>query len=636
MFISRNWLQSYFATELPPTEDIAETLMMHAFELEGIDHQDTDSVIDIDVLPNRAHDCLSHAGVAREYAALTRNELLSDRYHYHDIVTYTEDVPTVILENNDQCYRYVARYISHVTVSPSPDWLGDRLTAIGQRSINNIVDATNYVMFDTGQPIHAFDADKVVGDIIVRNAEDGEQMITLTGEEIILTPNDLVIADNEGVLALAGVKGGRKAEVDEHTTNIILEVANFNPLTTRQTARRVKLHTDSSKRFENAISSELAPHAMEYVSMLISDVAHTDGTTISGVSDTYPVAEPPRTITLSLGHIQRLLGIQISTRDVTDIFERLGYQHHEQDDVFEVHVPFERLDLTIPEDVIEEIGRIYGYHNIDTQDVGGYTFTPRIHPQVYLQNTIKNMLVERGFCDVMTYSFTKKGEVMVKNPIASDKAGLRKNLHTGLQDALELNSRNQDFFGGDRTQLFEIGRVYTKDGEANMCSIAVMNAGTSANKKYGIEREQLETLVVDIGNHVGTQIDAEYHGNTLTFPLDTIHIDPKSYENIFDMKSYEETATFHSISPYPFVTRDISFWAPQGITDDIAYGYITATDTSHLVKVFLFDQFEKEGRVSYAFSLVFQSPEQTLTDVDVDSDMQNIQRTLEYNGCEIR
>ena len=635
MLISRNWLQSYFATELPHAEDIAETLMMHAFELEGIEEKNNDSIIDIDVLPNRAHDCLSYAGVAHEYAALTKKELITDRYHYHDSVKHGEYTPDIAIDNSEQCYRYMARQISNIKVGDSPDWLKERLASIDQRSINNIVDATNYVMFDSGNPIHAFDSDKIVGGITVRNARDGEEMITLTGEELTLTEHDLVIADDEGVLALAGVKGGRKAEVDTNTKNIIIEVANFNPLTTRQTARRVKILTDSSKRFENGISSEIVSIALEHVSMLVSDVAHTDTTELSNIADIYPNPEVPVSITVSLEHIQKLLGCEISERDITDIFQRLDYQHHVSEGVFEVHIPAHRLDLRIPEDLIEEIGRIYGYHNIPIKQVDDLEFTPEFNALVYTKETLRNFLIEQGFSDVMTYSFVNKGDVELCNPIASDKKALRKTIHKQLAEALEINTRNSDYFGSDRTAIFEIGRIYTNEGEHTLCSIAVHNSNKSTTKKYGTERAQLESLVHEINSLLNVQLEPEYHGNTVSFNIDSLEV-TSDYKGLFESSSYGEEARFYSISNYPYTTRDISFWAPEGKLEDELRTLITTAGAIYLKKVFLFDQFEKDERTSYAFSIVFQSDEKTLTDSEVDEDMNKIQDILVKNNCEIR
>jgi len=634
MLISRNWLQSHFTTELPSAEKIAETLMMHSFELEGIELKDTDAIIDIDVLPNRAHDCLSYVGVAREYAVLTGYTLKTDRYHYHDTITRSETTVSVNIENNNQCLRYLARQISNVEVKESPQWLKDRLESIGQRSINNIVDASNYVMFDLGNPIHIFDAEKVTGDITVRNAQSGERMRMLTGEDVELAETDLVIADDTGVLALAGVKGGTKAEVTATTKNIIIEVANFNPATTRTTARRVKILTDSSKRYENGISSEIATESMESISRLITDIIPAES--ICQITDTYPNPELVTVVEVQHDHINRLLGLSLSHDDVENLFERMNYQVHTDGQKYLVTIPFNRLDLKIPEDIIEEIGRIYGYHNIPAQNLDNYEFSPSINQTVYVENTLKDLLTAQGFSEFKNYTFVKKGSIELANPLATDKRGLRKNLYTQVLENLEKNHHNSDYFGNDRTAVFEIGRIYSKDGEIDQCCIAVMNKGKTANKKYGTERVQLESLNKQINELFGTTISANYEKNSVIFNLSDCFNDVSDYADILRKQSYSENARFHSISPFPYTTRDISLWAYSAGTESDIQLIIESADTEFLKKIFLFDQFEKEGRVSFAYSLVFQSDDETLTDSQVDADMQKITKVLEDNGCEIR
>ncbi len=634
MLISRNWLQSHFETELPDAESIANTLMLHSFEIEGIEEKKGDFIIDIDVLPNRAHDCLSYAGVAREYAVLTGYALTPERYHYHDNVIHDESTISVTIDNPDQCYRYMARCINNVTVTDSPKWLQERIESMGQRSINNIVDATNYVMFDLGNPIHAFDADKIIGGITIRNAQDGETMTTLTGEELVLVESDLVICDDEGILALAGVKGGTKAEVTAETKNIVLEVANFNPTTTRTTSRRVKILTDSSKRFENEISSETAPVAMEAISRLVGDILPAES--LGAVVDVYPTESQDYTVSVDHEYINRLLGLDLSANDVETLFEKMDYQVHTEKGSYTITIPYNRLDLRIPEDIIEELGRIYGYHNIPVKSVDDYGFVPEMNTTLYVENTLKNFLTSRGFSELKNYSFLKKGDRMVKNPLASDKQALRKNLHKQMLVALDKNHHNSAFFGTDRTMIFETGRVYGKDNEYDVCCIAIQNNSKREDKKYGTEHAQLEQLVADIGEIFDTEIDADFEKHSISFDVNQILTEVDSYNDLFDETSFEPSAVFHFVSPFPFTTRDISFWVSNDQSEESLRLLIENTETKYLQKIFLFDRFEKEGRVSYAFSLVFQSDTKTLTDSEVNDDMGKINHALENIGAEIR
>lgn len=639
MLISRTWLQGYFEKELPDAESIANTLMLHSFEIEGVDRVGNDDVIDIDVLPNRAHDCLSYAGIAREYSALTGLPLVNNQYSARVIQDENIQKVKVIIENTEQCYRYMARLIRNITVQESPEWLRDYMPIIGQRSINNLVDITNYIMFDTGNPMHVFDADKITGGITVRNAILGEQFTTLSGEELELLESDLVIADDAGILALAGVKGGTRAEVDVNTKNIVLEVANFNPTTTRSTARRVKILTDASKRFENGISSELAEYTINAVSSLIVDTFSSKSISLSAITDVYARPETETTVNVSLKHIQLLLGVAISEAEVAGILEKLNFYFECSEGTYTVTVPYDRLDITIAEDIIEEIGRVYGYHNIPVKNLDDYNFAAPINPSVYLEQKLRNFLLEQGISDVMTYSFLKKGDIEVANPISSDKRALRKNLYKQLSENLEKNLRNADYFGSDRIMMFEIGRVYTKNGEDTQACIALANTGKSANKKYGVERAQLEQLHTQLNELFGVDISVEYNQNTLSFSIsaliDSVEI-PHEYGSLFDNETYTSTDIFHTVSVYPYITRDISFWAPQGSTELTLRELINNLDTQFLKKIFLFDTFEKEGKTSYAFSLIFQSDERTLTDVDVDTDMNSIIQELEKEGSEMR
>lgn len=627
MLISRNWLQNYFEAELPSAEVIADTLMTHAFEIEEVYEKNNDWIIDIDVLPNRAHDCLCHFGIAHELGTLLNLPVQQAEFPK---ITFDNLLPVQVL-NTNQCTRYQAVRIDNINVSIN-DCFSDMLSAMEQKSINNLVNISNAVMFDYGQPTHVFDADKIVGTITVRNAFEGEKMTTLSGEELELIPEDLVIADDEGVLALAGVKGGTKAEVTSETKNIIVEVACFNPLTTRKTARRVKILTDSSKRYENEISAEKGTYAMQMMVALIMQLAATPETKIIGATDVYPSPEQPVQVSVSLDHIVRLLGVDITEPDVSEIFNRLGYSYNLENAVYTVDIPFDRIDLRIAEDLIEEIGRIYGYHNIPTKGLDNVVFEPQVNKGFFGVYALTDFLVEQGFSDVMTYTFVKKGEVEMFNPLASDKKALRTNLREQISEALEKNLYYSDYLGMDSIAVFEIGHVYHTDTETQQCCIGVLNKNKSAKKKYGTEQEQLETIITKIEQEFSVSLNPTYNGNTVTFDM----VDIQSVDYDFSGRSYADDAIYHSVSVYPFVTRDVSFWADSGKNAEDYEQVIRTANAEFLKKVFLFDEFEKDGKTSYAFSLVFQSHDKTLVDTEVESDMQKITQVLEGLGCEVR
>lgn len=265
MLVSYNWLkEEYFDGELDSPEILEELLTTRAFEVESLERVDDDTAIDVDVLPNRSHDCLCHEGIAREIAVLQGRKISPRSYDNVDVNKELDDKLKVSLDEPIRCPRYSGRIISGITIKESPEWLKKRLATLGQRSINNIVDITNYVMLSIGQPLHAFDQKKVEGSrIVIRLAKEGECITTLDNKEVALDEETLIIADAKDPLAIAGIKGGKKAEVEADTTDIILEAANFKSVTTRKTSRRIYIATDSSKRYENEISSELVAKGMQ-------------------------------------------------------------------------------------------------------------------------------------------------------------------------------------------------------------------------------------------------------------------------------------------------------------------------------------------------------------------------------------
>lgn len=651
MKISRNWLQTYFEKELPSVQEIEQALVLHAFETEGIleyvngDYHD--DVIEIDVLPNRAHDALCHRGVARDLAAILNRDDFFEEHRYEKLFgtflnkNSSNTSPKVTVKNPEQCRRYMARLIQNITVNDSPEWLKNQLESIGQRSINNVVDVTNYLMFDLGNPVHIFDADKVVDQhIVVRSAISGETMKTLGGEqEITLDASMLVIADAEKVLALAGVKGGNTAEVTTETKNILLEVANFEPLSTRKTRQKTGIMTDSSKRFENEIEPERTEKVITLLAQAIVESAGSDETMLSAVVDEWEGNTIRHTVTFSLEKVNRLLGIRLSQNDVENVLKRLCFAYTFQDENIAVTVPAERIDIRIAEDMIEEIGRIYGYHNIPIASLDDIQFQPQVLPLMYYQNKVRDFLVQEGFSEVMTYSFQKKGDIEVTNPVAKDKPALRKNLAKGLSIALEKNLYQVELFGQDIIRIFEFGKVFRKDTQIENfhLALAVENKTKQARKKYGEPKAQLKALVEKLEKAFGFQLsNFDGEGNILEIDFEEVIKDfsvPEHYENLDVELSHKK---FTPISPYPFITRDIALWVEVKVTSSEIEEVLRNMSGDLLVRIDLFDEFSKEGKVSYAFRMVFQSYEKTLSDEEVNVVMEKVNATLLEKGWEVR
>lgn len=331
-----SWLQDYIDGSLPEPKEVARVLSAKSLEVEEIHTEGEDSVYEVKVLPHRAHDVMSHRGLAWELATLfnyTRKvaEIPETRYESGIQINVT-------VEDSALCTRYIAIHVENIKVGQSPEWLVKRLQAIGQRSISNIVDITNFVLQDIGQPMHAFDANKVVGGIIVRLAHDGERMTTLDGKEIVLTGTETVIADTEGVLALAGVKGGMKAIVDENTTAIIFESANFNATATRKTSDKHGIRTDSSKRYEQGITSDFAEEGMKEALALLYE--GNKEVRIGKWVDMYPKKEIRYRTGVSLLEVNKLLGSSYSKEQVEDVFKRLCFSYEEV-------VPYETIKKTV-------------------------------------------------------------------------------------------------------------------------------------------------------------------------------------------------------------------------------------------------------------------------------------------------
>lgn len=625
MKFSYDWLQTYFDETLPEASEIERVVGLQAFEPEGMETVDDDIVLDFDVLPNRAHDCLCHRGLAKEIGLLCNRELTIPT---PDPAITNQDIVLAAIDAPERCRRYSARVINGVKVGPSPDWLKRRLEAIGQRSINNVVDATNYVMFDLGQPLHAFDADKVSGTITARLAQEGETINLLGGEERTLSMEHLVIADDEGALAVAGVKGGTKAEVGLETTRIILEAANFEPVSTRQTSRALKLQTDSSKRFENEITSTWTVPALDAVAALILDIASGDNTTVGPITDVYPAGEPDLTqIVVSVSQINNTLGLALSKPEIGALCNRLDFHVTSDGEVFTLGIRPERLDLTIAEDIIEEIGRVYGYDNIPaTLPTTPATVT---HPATLLQHRIRNWLLERSWNEVMTYTFRDAGDVEMANALASDKNFLRTNLADGFRESLEKNVKNAELFGGEAVAQFEIGSVFPGNAqETHLC------LGYASNKKK--DSRDLAKILSDMNTDLGLDLAGTETGGVLEVALPNNPEVAGDYASAGIINSGDQRR-FEAPSIYPFMTRDVAVWLPEDANPtQLVDIFVQHTGDLLARPPRLFDQFSKDGRTSYAYRIVLQSNERTLTDDEVGEIMQKISREIESRGWEER
>ena len=651
MLISYNWIKKYFNSPLPDLKYISNLITKKSFEVESIEKNGDDFIISLDILPNRAHDCLCHYGIAKEISALLDKPIkkIANNIQHQNIDNSLDKNLSVIVKDKQLCKRYIARYIKNIKVKQSPKWLRQGLESIKQKSINNIVDATNFILFDIGQPLHIFDADKIDGDkIIIRKAKLGEKIITLDNKEIKLDNSMLVIADEKEPLAIAGIKGGKKAEVDENTKNIIIEAANFNPVNIRKTSRKINIITEASKRYENNLSSELADLGMETITRLIEEIAKSSNTLIGAKKDIYPIPEIKKEILLPFEKIENILGIKISGKDVEKIFKRLKFKFKNRNFKYKVTIPFERLDLNIPEDLVEEIGRIYGYDKIPDDLEYNMDFKPKVNKHFYYQNKICQFLISNGYSEIETYVFQEKGEIELANSFAQDKPFIRKDLIAGLLDALEKNARYIDLLDIKTVNIFEIGNVFTKNGEHTELGIAYKNP---KKKNQEDEKKVLKKILKKLCQELNIKIQ-DLNANLINNPENGIIAQinfsklleklpqPKSYQNVLNVPI--KTDKYKPISIYPFIVRDIAVFINNKNEQKKLEKIILKNSGKALVKKpKLFDVFEmnKNGKtkISYAYRLVFQLYDRTLTNKEVNDIMQRIYIKIhKNNGWEVR
>ncbi len=613
MKVSREWLQTYFEQQLPSAYELADALTFHAFEIESV-QGDTllnkevfikGDILDVKVTPNRGHDCLSHQGIAKELSAIFNIPMKKDPLRLRPNLNPTITEVSVSIENPELCPRYIAGYIKGIKVGPSPEWLRKALESIGQRSINNVVDATNYVMFNLGQPLHAFDAGKLSQkdskySIAVRLARKGEAMLALDDKEYVLKEDMLVITDAHAdvVIGIAGVKGGKPSAVDANTTDIILESANFDGVSVRRTAGALKLRTDASERFQQGISPELAAYGARAAADLIVGFA---GGKISGFVDMYPEPYQQKMVSVSVEVINQVLGTALTGVEVDNVFTRLGFAYKKDRGALDVIPPLERLDILIAEDLVEEVGRIFGYDTIDATALPPFPNKPEINNNFYAAEKIREDLMANGYSEVYTSVFADTGERVVANKVDSVHPFLRSNLIDGLNKALERNVHNKDLLGLKEVKLFEIGTVW-RDGKE------LMMVGTAGEKEKAVEK-----LLEGIAS--------------------------TTYEDL----PLSQLDRYQPFSRYPFIVRDIALWVPFAITPQAVEVVIKQETVSHsevvpaLQRIEFFDEFVKGDKKSLAFRLVFQSHERTLTDEEVNRSMEEkIYPAVKAKGWQVR
>ncbi len=438
----------------------------------------SDMVLDIDLTPNRP-DCLSIIGIAREVAAIQGNAIEHPSIQLpkgaEDINTHT----SVTIESPDHCPRYAARLITGIEVKPSPFWLQDRLLSVGLRPINNLVDVTNFVMMETGQPLHAFDFDHLAEQrIVVRTAKDGEKFTTLDDKERVMTAETLMICDSEKPVAIGGVMGGMNSEIEPETTRVLIEGAYFNPISVRRTAKRLGLNTDASHRFERGVDPQNTLRSIDRAAALMVETG--GGQLIEGAVDVQVDLPQPAVIDLKVSATNRALGIDLNQDKMAELLSGIEFETAAtDDDTIRVAAPSFRVDVSRPQDLMEEVARRWGYDNIPTT-FAAIPADGSVAPKPLVQRQrIREILAGLGFSEAVTYSFIhekscdrlrliendiRRNVVEILNPLTEDQAVLRTSLIPGLLEAMQRNISKQS-----RTlKLFEIGKTFISNGRDNL------------------------------------------------------------------------------------------------------------------------------------------------------------------------
>jgi phenylalanyl-tRNA synthetase beta chain len=631
MRVSYNWLQTHYKEKLPAPEAIASALIFHSFEVEGVEKDNNgDDFLEVKILPDRAHDCLCHLGISREISALFGLPAPVSIINKLGDKGISHSGPTITVENSELCRRYVGRVVRNIKVRTSPEKIKKLLEGIGQRSINNIVDSANFVMFEMGQPLHAFDLDKIVGNITIRKAKTGEKIQTLDDKEIDLSEEVLIIADDVGPLAIAGVKGGKRAGVTETTRNIFLESANFDPVSVRRTATKLSLRTDASKRFENDYSRELAEEAIMLFSGLLLEMASEGDTVFEDLCDVYPTKMEGGEVVFTAEQIGAILGVKLSNEEILKLLSKTGSDVLVDGDKIRATPPKWRLDLSILPDFAEEVGRLYGYDKIPN------VLPPKFdrvesNKEYELSNKIKEVLLNLGLSEIYGYSLTDEGGVEIDNPLASDKAFLRSNLSRQMEENIALNLRN-NLFDQDPVSIFEIGNVFAVGGEERRLCIGI----GYKTKKLNKSKAELSAVVSKIFETLNITKEPRYDLleketlSILEIPLKNILKYYSGKEASF-MDLVNKTASYKKISHYPRSVRDIALFVPPEIQPEYVADILKKSAGELLVmEPVLFDIFEKKDesgkpvKKSLAFRLVFQSHEKTLNEEDITAEMTQV------------
>ncbi len=681
MKTSFSWLKDYLNKRDLDPKTVAELLTMHSFEVESAEKKGSDWILDIDILPNRASDCLSHLGIAREIALLTKSKLRLPPLEQGSSKKVKKAKQLKIkVSNKEDCSRYSLKLFFDLEIKDSPLWMRKRLEACGLQPINNIVDTTNYLMLETGQPMHAFDLDELSEEITIRRAKRGEKIKTLAGQVYTLDPDMLLITDSQGGLGLAGIKGGERGMITKKTKNIAVEMANFNAPLIRKASKKLKLRTDASWRFENGISPELIDFAEKRLSYLIKMTA--GGKASKGLIDYYPQKQKTRKINLNLDYLKSLLGYPFKKKEVLKILTSLGCfisQEKKKNSII-VTVPKRRLDLVIQEDLIEEVGRIFGYQRMPALLPKTVLIPPERNESLFWEKKVKYLLREKNFSEVYNYSFISEDDrslcgwppeslLAVANPVSSFNKYLRPSL---IPNLLKNTRDNLKHF--KELKIFELGKIFQRVNQKKidpqrMEQIMLSGLITARDMKddgfyrlkgvldslfngLGISEVWYDEYKAEPKNskkwfwHPGKTAEIKIADRRIGF-LGQVHprlgndfaIEPKVFLFEIDFGRLAQLASeeqlYQAVSFHPAAVRDLAVLVPQGTKVVEVLNVINRAGGVLVQDVDLFDIYQgdkiSQGRKNLAFHIIYQSSQKTLSSKEITEVHKKIIRALEEN-----
>lgn len=642
-----------------------------------------DEIIELSITPNRA-DALSMRGVAHEVAAIYGKKVHFEEKNLIEEAERAADKISVVIES-DKVLSYSARIVKNVTVAPSPQWLQNKLMNAGIRPINNVVDVTNYVLLTYGQPMHAFDFDKFDGTTIVaRNAENGEKLITLDGEERDLIADDLVIAVNDQPVALAGVMGGQSTEIGSSSKTVVLEAAVFNGTSIRKTSGRLNLRSESSSRFEKGINYDTVSEAMDFAAAMLQELA--GGQVLSGQVTEGVLPTEPVEVSTTLGYVNTRLGTELTYTDIEEVFEKLGFAISGSEVKFTVLVPRRRWDIAIQADLVEEIARIYGYEKLPTTLPEAGATAGELTSMQRLRRRVRTVAEGAGLSEIITYALTIPEKAVQFStqatnitelmwPMTVDRSALRQNVVSGMLDTIAYNVARKN----SNLAVYEIGKVFEQTGnpkedlptEVETFTFAL--TGLVEEKDFqtkskpvdffyakGIVEALFIKLKLDVTFVAQKGLASMHPGRTATILLDGKEIGfvgqvhpqtakqydiPETYVAEINLSTIEsqmnQALIFEDITKYPSVSRDIALLLAESVSHHDIVSAIETSGVKRLTAIKLFDVYAgnniAEGYKSMAYSLTFQNPNDNLTDEEVAKYMEKITKSLvEKVNAEIR